>query len=299
MITRVSNQTMMRSAQRNLQTNATQLAKLQEQSSSQKKITRPSDDPAATADSLRVRAQQRANEQYARNIGDGNGWLTTLDSALSATTALMNNVRDLTVQGANDGAMSQPAKDAIAIALEGLKQDLLARANTKYGGRSVFAGNSDARAAFDVGAGGTVTFNGTSGSTVERRINANTTVAVDADGAAVFGDEDTSVFKLIDDIVSDLRTGNANAGTHLDAIDERLQAIIGQQAAVGARQAQIERAEEANMDKAGTLEAQRSGIEDIDLGKAILDLKLQEVSYQATLAVTARVLQPTLMDFLR
>lgn len=303
MITRVTNQTMMRTAQHNLQTNAAQLAKLQSQASSQNKISRPSDDPSAAANSLQVRAQQRANEQYGRNIDDGNGWLTTVDSALAATTTLMNSVRDLTVQGANDGAMSQPAKEAIAIQLESLKKDLLARANTQYGGRSVFAGNSDAKSAFDMDADGAVSFKGDPGSSVQRRINENTTVAVDADGSTVFGgdgDKDgDSIFALIDNIVSDLRSGDANAATHLEAIDARLQAIVGQHSAVGARQAQIERAGEANMEKSGTLEAQRSRIEDIDLGQAILDLKVQEVSYQAALAVTARVLQPTLMDFLR
>jgi flagellar hook-associated protein 3 FlgL len=49
----------------------------------------------------------------------------------------------------------------------------------------------------------------------------------------------------------------------------------------------------------GSLEAQRAGAEDVDLAQVILDLKTQEVTYQSALAVTARVLQPTLMDFLR
>lgn len=138
---------------------------------------------------------------------------------------------------------------------------------------------------------------------VERRISGDTTVRVDADGAAVFGtgaigDPNTSIFSLIDRITSDLRTGT-NVGPQIGAIDERLNAIVGQHTAVGARHAQTQRAQEANMEQSVSLEAQRSGIEDIDIGQVILDLKLQEVTYQSALAVTARVLQPTLMDFLR
>ena len=53
------------------------------------------------------------------------------------------------------------------------------------------------------------------------------------------------------------------------------------------------------MKESGSLEARRSGIEDLDLAKVVLDMKVQEVAYQSALAVTARVLQPTLMDFLR
>jgi flagellar hook-associated protein 3 FlgL len=51
--------------------------------------------------------------------------------------------------------------------------------------------------------------------------------------------------------------------------------------------------------KTGALEAQRAGIEDVDIGQIVIQLKQQEVTYQSTLAVTARTLQPTLMDFLR
>lgn len=308
MITRVTSQTMMQSAQRNLQSNMVELAKLQEQATSQKAITRPSDDPAAAADSLRVRGEQRATEQYARNISNGNGWLTTIDAALASTTDLMNEVRFLTVRGANDGSMSPASKEAIAVELEGLKEALLKQANTSYLGRNVFAGNSSEPAAFtateststdDPPVTTTVYgYNGDNAGTVERRISAETQVRVDADGAAVFGKGDASVFALIDNIVGDLRAGT-NVGPRLNEIDTRMNAILGQHAEVGIRHAQILRAEETNMEQAGRLEARRSSIEDIDLGKIILDLKLQEVAYQSSLAVTARVLQPTLMDFLR
>ena len=64
--------------------------------------------------------------QFSRNVGDGNGWLSLADSALSSTDDVLKKVRDLTVQGANTGALSQPALDAIATEIDGLKADLLA-----------------------------------------------------------------------------------------------------------------------------------------------------------------------------
>ncbi|MCZ7527679.1 MAG: hypothetical protein M5U14_15650 [Acidimicrobiia bacterium] len=42
-----------------------------------------------------------------------------------------------------------------------------------------------------------------------------------------------------------------------------------------------------------------SEAEDIDLASTIVDLQLQEVSYQAALGATARVITPSLVDFLR
>ena len=303
MVDRVTNQTQMRAAQRNLQENLSQLSRLQEQASTLKTINRSSDDPTAAAAAMSVRAEIRAVDQYSANADNGNNWLTTIDSALSSVTDIMNRVRDLTVQGANSGALTAAAKEAIAVELEGLKTDLATQANTTFLGRSVFAGNSDDATAFALDTNsGLYTFKGDA-SSVERRISATSTVRVDADGGAIFDTPTSvnsgSVFDLLDDIVKDLRSPTpVNVGARLTTIDERMAVMVGQHTGIGARQVQIERAQSTLLEKAGTLDAQRSGIEDADLGQVILDLKLQEMTYQAALAVTARVLQPTLMDFL-
>jgi flagellar hook-associated protein 3 FlgL len=302
MISRTTTTSLMRSAQLNLQGAAGALAEMRDRATSLQRISKPSDDPIGTANSLLVRAEQRATEQYKRNISDGLGWLTTVDSTLGTATSLIGKVRDLTVQGANDGSMSPTSKEAIAVELESLRADLLTQANTGYLGRSIFAGNSDAGVAFveDADADGVrdYAFTGAAGSAVERRIDAETKVRVDADGDAIFGSGATSVFALIDSIVEDLRSGT-NIGPRLTELDARLETINGHRAAIGTRHAHMMRAEETNLQQTIALETQRSGIEDLDLAKAVLDLQMQEVSYQSALAVTARVLQPTLMDFLR
>ena len=305
MIERVTTQTQMRAAQRNLQENMTQLARTQEAASTLNAIRRPSDDPTGTATAMQVRSDLRANGQYQRNTANADAWLTTLESSFSATTSLMNSVRDLTVQGANDGSMSATAKEAIAVELVGLRDELLNVANTSYLGRTVFAGNSDAGVAYNVAladpadfsSAKVYTFTGDS-TTVERRTSANSTIRVDADGSAVFGNGDDSVFSLIDSIVTKLRT-NESVSSSLADIDERMGSILTQHTVTGARQTLVDRARLSLSESAATLEGQRSDVEDLDLGQAILDLQLQEVTYQAALAVTARVLQPTLMDFLR
>jgi flagellar hook-associated protein 3 FlgL len=123
-------------------------------------------------------------------------------------------------------------------------------------------------------------------------------VRVDADGATVFGAGPGSAFDLIDTIVSDLRSG-ADLKPNLAAIDQRVHTILTQHAEVGSRDAQILRAQEVNMQQQGALEAQRTEIEDVDRGKAFLELQLQQTNYSAALAVTAKVLPQSLMDFLR
>ncbi len=293
MFTRVTAQTRMVNAQQNLQTSAMLLARVQDQASSLKKISVPSDDPTGTADSMRVRAAQSANAQYGRNIDDATAWLDTVDSTLSSTTDILRRVRDLTVQGASDGSLSPAAKEAIATELDGLKTDLLNRANTKYQGRTIFAGNSDAGVAVNPDYSSNST-----GTPVLRRLDANSTAKVDSDGAAVFGTGAASVFALVDSIASDLRSGT-NVGFHLAAIDDAMKAVSTEQSSVGARQLQVSRAKDANVSATGSLEAQRSTVEDVDLSQMAITLKQQETTYQAALAITSRTLQPTLMDFLK
>ncbi len=82
-------------------------------------------------------------------------------------------------------------------------------------------------------------------------------------------------------------------------VDTAFKNIVNGRAEIGTRQAQLERAGNVNTEMEATLDAQRTGIEKADLGSVIMDLKLQETNYQVALAATARVLQPTLMDFLR
>ncbi|MFJ8895145.1 flagellar hook-associated protein FlgL [Leifsonia sp. NPDC102414] len=294
MFTRVTNATQTLNAQNNLQASLQRQAALYDQATSRRLITKPSDDPTATASALSVRSDQAANAQYARNADNGDAWLSTADSTLTSVEAIMRRVRDLTVQGSNDGALSPEAKESVATELDGLKKSLLSLANTTYLGRNVFAGNSNAGVAFQPD----YSFTGVAGSTVDRRVGPDSTVRVDSDGSAVFGVGASSVFALIDNTVSDLRTG-VNTGPRLGEIDDRMKAIVGEHAEIGGRQTRIDKAKDTLALNSTSLESQRSSIEDVDLSKVLLDLKTQDVNYQTAIAVTARVLQPTLMDFLR
>ncbi|MGW9271112.1 flagellar hook-associated protein FlgL [Microbacterium sp. NPDC055599] len=293
MISRVTQSTMTQTAMRQLQANLSELARLQDQATSQKAFAAPSDDPTAAAATLALHAEQRRTEQYARNIDDGLAWVTAADSAITASTSLLSRVRDLTAQGANDGALDATAKEALAVELEGIRGELLAQANTRLLGRSVFAGTSDT-AAFAAD----YSYSGVAGSEVTRRVSDAASVRVDTDGAAVFGAGDDSVFALVDRIVADLRSGT-NVGPRLGDIDDRRTAMLGVQGSVGTRQSQIERAKEAAVQNSVSLESRRAAVEDVDSVEVLIRLQAQELVYRSALAVNARVLQPSLMDFLR
>ncbi|MEV7761239.1 flagellin [Curtobacterium flaccumfaciens] len=293
MITRVTTQMSMAAASARLQAGAARVAELTDQATTLRAIQKPSDDPVGTASSMQVRKEQAAAAQYSRNANDAAAWLATTDSALSSVYSVLNNVRDLTVQAANSGTMSDTNRDAFVTQFRSLKADLEARANSTYGTRSVFAGSSTAAAAYDPATGWA-----TAGTDVSRRIGDGTTVRVDTAGTSVFGSGDDSVFAVIDSIVNDLQNG-VNVNARINDVDGALGTVRGAQADVGIRHAAALTAQDSLKSATVSLESRRADIEDVDLAKAVLDLQVQQTNYQAALAVTAKVLQPTLMDYLR
>lgn len=295
MIGRITSATMTHQTLRTLQANLADRDRLQNQATSQRAFRSPSEAPTAAATAMGVHAEQSRVAQYSRNLSDGMAWVTTVDTALSAGIDLLNRARDLTVQGANSGAVSPAAREAIAAELDSVAAGLLAQANTTLLGRSVFAGTSDAGRAFEPG---TFTFTGTPGSGVQRRISDNETVRVDGDGAAAFGEGAASVFALLGDIASELRSG-ADVGARLADIDARLESMISAQGAAGARQARLERASSLNLSVSIDLEARRAEVEDVDSLEVLVRLQSAELVFQSALQVTARSLQTNLLEFLR
>ena len=141
---------------------------------------------------------------------------------------------------------------------------------------------------------------------MQRRISATETVSVSADGAAAFGSGTAgspSVFQTIDAVSAALRdtTGASDSAitAGLAALQGGLTQMSAVHATVGANYARVTAAKTTNANESLTLETQRSGIEDADTTKVLLDLKTQEVAYQTALQVTAQSIQPTLMSFLR
>lgn len=295
MIGRITSTTMTQQSLRTLQTNLADRERLQNQAASQRAFRSPSEDPAAAATTLGVHGEQSRVAQFARNLSDGMAWVTTVDTALNASTDLLNRARDLVAQGANSGALSPTARESIAQELETISKELLAQANTTLLGRNVFAGTGDADAAFDPT---TFTFNGTPGDGVQRRISDNETVRVDSDGAQVFGQGANSAFALLNDIAAELR-GGTNIGGRLDDIDARLTDVVSARGATGARQVQLERATAQNLSTSIDLEARRTEVENVDTLEVLVNLESAELVFQSALQVTARSLQTNLMEFLR
>lgn len=307
-IGRVTHMTVRTSTLGNLQDNLQRMSDLQAQMSSGKKINKPSDDPAGASDMLRLRGEQRMLEQYGRNADDGEAWLTTIGDSLTTSLTGLRRARVLALNG-GDAALGTVSREALAQEIDGLRSDLMRQANTTYLGRSVFAGTSAGPAfvaapATPPATGTTYGFTGVPSATVMRTVADGTSVRVDSPGDAVFGTGDDSVFAVLDSLSAALRKPETTGQTDelsalVDKLDVRMNAMLTEVASVGARQNQIDGAQSRIADQQLTAKTQLGKIEDIDLAQVILDLGTQEVAYKGALGAAAKVLQPTLLDFLR
>lgn len=292
---RITQHSISMSSLANVQASLNRAARLQEQMTSGKVINRPSDSPTGTVTSISLRSQIGAQEQYAANAQDGVAWLNTLDSTLQSASDVLQRVRDLTVQASSSGSTDATSRQAIADEITTLRGTLTGLANTTYLGRPVFGGTTAGGQAFDPT---TYTYRGDSAA-VTRRVDDRTTVSVGSDGSAVFGDGPSSVFAFLDTLAADV-SGNPSAlASDLTALDGRMSTVLNTLTDVGVRTNQVERAQTAATAKAQDLRSSLSAVEDIDLPSVIIDLQLQQTTYQAALSATAKAIQPTLMDFLR
>jgi flagellar hook-associated protein 3 FlgL len=159
---------------------------------------------------------------------------------LGQATSILNRIRDLTLQASN-GSLHEAAKEVIAAELEGLNKDLLARANTQYLGRNIFAGNSDTLGAFTDGGTAHLQHGIRHGETAGR---CTTDSARGCRRRRDLRRRRRLGFRPGEQRRDGLRAG-ANPASRLATIDERIKAAINGRAEGGTRQVQLLEAQDA------------------------------------------------------
>jgi flagellar hook-associated protein 3 FlgL len=294
-VTRVTQHMMSSHSMDAMQTSLSRLAKLQEQLSTGRVLNRPSDSPTDTTSAMRIRSSLTDVRQYGRNAEDGNGWLSTIDAALTNANDQVLRARDLALQGANEGVAGPGVREALAAEVDQLHAGLVNTANSNYLGRPVFGGVTPGDAAYDA----TGTYVGVPGA-VNRTVGNGVSLRVDVDGASAFGASGSSVFDHLTALSTALRAGDqAGISASITALNGDRDRITTVQTEAGSRQSRIEAAIQAASDDELRLRSSLSEVENADLPKTVVDLQMQEVAYQAALGATSRVIQPSLLDFLR
>ncbi len=277
------------SLQGNIETSLNTLNTVQGQISTGKKLTTFSDDPAGASQSLVVRAALDDNKQYQRNVTQATSFLSASDSALSSASSLLVSAKQIAVQGGNSN-LTPDDYTALGSQVDGLTQQLTQIANSDIHGKYLFGGTATKAPPFDA----SQNYSGNAAA-ITSTVGPNYQITLNSSGAATFG----PAFDALKALKTDLTSGDANAiSADIAKVDAATSNISAQRASVGAKLDNVNdvqtRLTRAQGDYGDTI----SGIEDVDLATAYVQLQSATNIYQASLSTTAKAFQYSLADFL-
>jgi len=280
---------------RNLSNSYSQLNKYMNQLNTGKKINRPSDDPLVALQGMGYRAELDQIQQYQRNTGEVQNWFDNTDAALDKATSALQRVRELAIQASN-GTNDENELESIRMEVEQLKQHLVDIANTNVNDKYIFNGTNTTEAPYNTDGSQSEGYNS---NPVLIGVAGETSLKANVNGEDVFGGE-PGIFAAIDTFINKLGSGaEEDMSESISQLDEGINKVINARADLGARMNRLElinnRLDEQEVVATKTM----SENEDIDYSEVITKLITQESIHRAALATGSRIIQPTLIDFLR
>jgi flagellar hook-associated protein 3 FlgL len=302
MSTRITSNMISRSVLTDLNDIAAKQAATRRQMSSGKAITRPSDDPYLAGRAMSLRGELDRVKQHEVNVQEAQGWMTVTDTALGQIGDMANLARGLVVQGSTD-ALPQTSRDALAGQIDQIIAGMKQEANATYDGRYVLGGNKTANRPYDSSLTGTDDYNGDY-AVQPRDIGPGVSINVNVVGANVLGDSasgDKRLLGVLRDVAAHLRSGDtASLGTtDLKALDAQIDNLLAVRAGVGAGMNRLTTAENRLAELEESALSMLSEAEDADMAKTLTDFSTQQAVYQSALNAGARIVQASLLDFLR
>lgn len=294
---RITNRTMNNNLLMNLNRGMTRMDKINNQLGSKKQINVPSDDPVKAGVILRLTSSVRETEQYIRNNDAAISWLDASDVVLKDVREVIHRAKELANRGASTH-LDETSKKALADEVAQLHDSLLQLANSTHGGRYIFAGQQTQTKPFELEAAigdeiPDVTYKGDD-KAIGFEIGVNVSMGVNMKGDKLF----EPIFGALQDLHGQL-TGTKPDAKPMEDLDQALDGVLRQVSELGGKQNRVDLAKERLLDLRLNVKKVLSENQDLDYAEAIMDLKMEEFAYRTALSVGARIIQPSLVDFLR
>ena len=295
----------------NLNSNMARFLDVQEQLSSGKEINKPSDNPIQLSAVLALKTKIQEVQRFKANAQEVKSRLEAVDSTLGNISDIISRIKVLAIQSVNS-AVSNSERVSMATEVDELIQNMVDNANTNFGQKYIFAGGETLTKPFTVtkdtnGRVISVQYHGDSGvQNVE--IGAGITVAVNTPGSVIFdvsiATTGPQISRLFDKLIGfriDLESSNLAeiSSTRMSELTNLINHTIDYRAEMGARGRRVETTIQELEDTEVNLMQIKSEKEDINLAETIMKLQFAETAYQAALISGAKVMQPSLAQFLR
>lgn len=290
----------------NLNRNARTMNDTQLQLSSGQKINKPSDDPVGITYSLRYRAELSSNEQYTKNVDSALSWLDYNDTVLGQAGDVVQKIRELSVQAAT-GTNPQSALNSINEELMQLKEQLVDISNSTLNGKYIFNGEQYNTKPYDFAKGADGTYDvskpiTTDTGQIQFIVGEDVRMPISTTGNEIFGNtgEPDNLFAIINKLSGALKSGDfTGISAQLGTIDTRTEKILTARSEIGAKTNRVELMQDRLSDLNINLTDLQAKTEDADYEGLIMNSKIQENIYNASLSVGAKIISTSLVDFIR
>lgn len=312
---RITNNMLVNNLVYNLNQNLKTMEKLQYQLATGKKFRVPSDDPIGASKSLKFNTDISKLEQYKRNAEDAMSWMNDTEAALAEIGEVLKRAYELTVDAAN-GTKDDGDLLKIREEIEQLKDHLVQIANTTYSGRHIFSGYKTDKPLM-------IVVEGENGKKIEYNISIDKSevfvynvgiserVEVNTLGGLVFGapyvgysgevtkGHTPGLIKVFNNLSQALEEANSE---RLQKAIEYLQAgmeqVLSVRSQVGAKMNRLELTVKKLDLQINNTKELLSYNEDVDIAEAIMHMSMAQNVYVSSLMTGAKIIQPSLAQFL-
>lgn len=254
---------------------------------------------------INYRTELNNVEQFSRNIGEAYNWLDTTDDTFDKVGSALQRASELMVQASSD-TTTPDDREKIDAELNQLREHIRSLANTKIGDSYIFSGTKTNTAPFNVTTNKYEAPKDENKPTdskdplnkpIEIEVFDGINIQINTTPIQLFRDIDDMFDKISKDIKNEV--SGSELSSHITAIDNIMGKILTTRADIGARQNRVELMDARLQSQEVIATSRMSENEDIDYEKAITEMITQESIHRAALSVGGRIIQPTLVDFLR
>jgi flagellar hook-associated protein 3 FlgL len=271
-------------------------------------VTMPSDNPLATSQIMSLNTSISMQGMYYSNMQSASSFLSTSDSSLSDLVSSLQQVRSLVDEGAN-GTENASDLQSLGEQVNQIIGQLVQTGNAINGSQYVFGGTltTTPPLATTTGASGNitaVTYQGNSGQInyevaqgVQMPVNTNGNDLFQVAGNTSTGN--TNMFNTLIAIKNDMESDDTtDLSSTLSQIDDITSNVESQQAIVGAKEDRLNSAMTRNQSDNTSMTTALANLQDVDIDQASINFSEKSNVYQAALEVAAKVITPTLVNYL-
>ncbi|MBI3594058.1 MAG: flagellar hook-associated protein FlgL [Nitrospirae bacterium] len=292
---RVTNQIIYDNLIEYLQRNNDALFRPQQEIATGKKIILPSDDPQGNSQVVNLDAMGGKLNQYLTNQNVAQSFMEATNTVLDEASKILADIKNVALNAASGLSSQNQQYDSTLLAAD--LQSLLDVANTQYQGEYLFAGFKNDTSAYNnagvyQGDGGQIGVQIAPGATIQRNLAGQDVFGTSAGGVDIF-----ATIQALQTAI----TGNNLAGVQatISALDSARKQILNSQGILATRVTNLQTTRDYVKRLSETTTNLLSQTQSVDMNAVITELNQQMTSLQAVQAMASKVMNLSLVNFLK